>query len=155
MSQTGYTINPLTGRRIKIGGDTFNRLTFTAYDYINGELVRRANIPPPEPREFFYNIETGRLIYACTRRYYEYIRAGWEIENDYYLIPPHRSIEYLTQVAQHARNITPNLQNPSNYDTMMAVHRERLANLNMTLCRECFLAIKLEEGEYCNDCRPH
>ena len=155
MNKTGYTINPLTGRRIKIGEDTFNRLTFTAYNYINRELVRKANVPPSELQQFFYNIETDRLIYACTRRYYEYIRAEWEIEADYYLIPPYRSIEYLTQVVQRARNITPNLQNPSNYDTMMAVHRERLANLNMTLCRECFLAIKLEEGEYCNDCRPH
>ena len=63
MSQTGYTINPLTGRRIKIRGDTFTQLTFTAYDYINGELVCRANVYLPEPRQFFYNIETGRLIF--------------------------------------------------------------------------------------------
>ena len=125
---------PINWKTNQNRGDTFNQLTFTAYDYINGELVRRANVPPLELRQLFYNIETGRLIHACTRRYYEYIRAGWEIEDDYYLVLPYRSIEYLTQDDQRARNITPNLQNPSNYDNIMAVHRERLANLNITLC---------------------
>jgi hypothetical protein len=43
MLQTYYTINPLTGRQIKVGGDVFNQLTFTAYDFINEELIRRAS----------------------------------------------------------------------------------------------------------------
>ena len=34
------------------------------------------------------------------------------------------------------------------------VHRDALANLNITLCRECFLPIKMDEGEYCDSCRP-
>ena len=40
------------------------------------------------------------------------------------------------------------------YEEIMVAHRDRLAILNITLCRECFHPIKLEEGEYCDSCRP-
>jgi hypothetical protein len=40
------------------------------------------------------------------------------------------------------------------YENLMAIHGERLANLNITLCRECFIAIKIEEGEFCNEHKP-
>ena len=40
------------------------------------------------------------------------------------------------------------------YEEMMLAHRDTLANLNITLCRECLYPIKLEEGEYCDRCRP-
>ena len=32
-------INPKTGRTIRVGGNTYNRLVIMAYDFINGELV--------------------------------------------------------------------------------------------------------------------
>ena len=40
------------------------------------------------------------------------------------------------------------------YEEIMVAHRDRLAILNITLCRECFHLIKLEEGEYCDSCQP-
>ena len=40
------------------------------------------------------------------------------------------------------------------YEEIMVAHRDKLAILNITLCRECFHPIKLEEGEYCDSCRP-
>jgi hypothetical protein len=40
------------------------------------------------------------------------------------------------------------------YEEIIVAHRDRLAILNITLCRECFHPIKLEEGEYCDSCRP-
>ena len=46
MSETIYIINPETGRRIRVGGVTFNHLIFTSHDFINGELIRRATAPP-------------------------------------------------------------------------------------------------------------
>ena len=80
--------NPLTGRDILVGGITYNWLIIDAYDYINGELIRRQSAPPIAPSQYYYNIHTNRLIRRGSRRYYEYIRAGWDIEEDYYLIPP-------------------------------------------------------------------
>jgi len=151
MPQTYYTINPLTGRRIKVGGDVFNQLTFTAYDFINEELIRRASAPPIPPRQYFLNTETGCTILACSRRYRELISAGWDIEDDYYLIPPYRFAKTMARINQEAERMRPPML--PTYENIMAEHGERLANLNISLCRECFSAIKLEEGECCNDCR--
>jgi hypothetical protein len=163
-ANTRYTNNPETGRRIRIGGVTFNRLTFESHDFINGELVRRETAPPPAPRIYYYNTVTERLIRYGTRTYFELIRAGWEIEEDYYLMPPSGSLlrhevdETLAMIQNVGQEIAQrrNAQNLPlpNYENIMAVHGERLANLNITLCRECLYAIKPEDGEYCNDCRP-
>jgi hypothetical protein len=40
------------------------------------------------------------------------------------------------------------------YEKIMVAHRDKLAILNIILCRECLLPIKMEEGEYCDNCRP-
>jgi hypothetical protein len=40
MSNT-YTINPLTGRLVRIGGNTFNQLVIESHDFIDGRLVLR------------------------------------------------------------------------------------------------------------------
>ncbi|CAI2198613.1 5290_t:CDS:1, partial [Funneliformis geosporum] len=40
------------------------------------------------------------------------------------------------------------------FEQIMGAHRDRLANLNITLCKECLLPIKMDEGEYCDSCRP-
>ena len=53
MSETMYVINPETGRRIQVGGVTFNHLIFTSYDFINGELVHRATAPLLTPKQYF------------------------------------------------------------------------------------------------------
>src|SRR5271170_4137710 len=118
MAQTYYTINPLTGRRIKVGGDVFNQLTFTAYDFINEELIRRASAPPIPLRQYFLNTETGRTILAGSRRYHELISTGWDIEDDYYLIPPHRSAETMALINQKAERM--GLPMPLTYKNIMA-----------------------------------
>jgi hypothetical protein len=132
--------NPLTGRPIKIGGIVFNQLVFDAYDFINGELVRRGSAPPIPPRQYYYNTVTSRRILAGSRRYHELINANWEIEEDYYLIPPSHQ-----EVIQHIPETT--------YEQIMATHRDTLANLNITLCKECFHPIKLEDGDCCDSCK--
>ena len=139
------TINPETGRIIRIGGATFNQLIFDAYDFINGELVRRATAPPARIPERYFNVETGRIVRYGTRRYFEYINAGWEIEDDYYLIPPDWNVEYRAPARQPA---------VSTVDQLLDRHRDRLAELNISLCKECLYPIKAGEGEYCKDCTP-
>ena len=39
------------------------------------------------------------------------------------------------------------------YEEIMDVYGDTLTNLNITLCKECLLPIKIEEGEYCNSCQ--
>lgn len=146
-------INPDTGRVIRIGGATFQQLIFTNYDFINGELIRRATAPPPATRYYYYNTETGRLILAGSRRYRELINNGWDIDNDYYLIPPGvfpNNNE--TRNILHQRN---QQQIPLNYDNIMIRYKDNLDNINISLCRECFIPIEKEEGEHCTDCKPH
>ncbi|GET00655.1 hypothetical protein RCL_jg1102.t1 [Rhizophagus clarus] len=90
MSANRYTINPLTGRTIRVGGPTFNQLVIEAYDYLNSGLVRRATAPPlTEVRQSYLNIETGRMVQYGTRTYFHLIQhVGYEIIEDYYLVPP-------------------------------------------------------------------
>ncbi|GBB90495.1 hypothetical protein RclHR1_17490001 [Rhizophagus clarus] len=40
------------------------------------------------------------------------------------------------------------------FEELMVTHRDALTKLNITLCREYFHLIKLEEGEYCDSCWP-
>ncbi|RHZ54773.1 hypothetical protein Glove_423g87 [Diversispora epigaea] len=39
------------------------------------------------------------------------------------------------------------------YDEIMVVHGVTLTTLNITLCKECLIPIKIEEGKYCNSCQ--
>jgi hypothetical protein len=96
-----YTTNPLTGRTIRVGGQTFNQLVMESFDYLDGRLVRRANAPPLREREIYLNIDTGREVQFGTRTYFDLIRnAGYEIIEDYYLVPPR-----LAEVAQYNPDI--------------------------------------------------
>jgi hypothetical protein len=160
MSVRNTVINPLTGRTIRIGGSVYNQLLFDAYDHINGELVRRGTAPQLTSRQYYLNTETNRLIYARSRRYFELMRAGWDIEEDYYLIPPWRSVETEAILAEAERRFTRQVntnQSLLSYEQIMETHRDRLVELNITLCKNCFIPIKLEEEpehNYCNDCIP-
>jgi len=159
MSEIIYIINPETGRRIRVGGITFNHLIFTSHDFINGELIRRATAPPPTPRQYFLNTQTNRLIQTGSRRYHEMIRTGWDIIEDYYLIPPGELVaetiamvqDLGNEIAQRRRNVDAN--RPPTYEEIMDRHRDRLIDLNVSLCRECFIPIRME-SEYCEDCTP-
>lgn len=161
-----FVTNPLTGRTIQVGGAVFNQLVLGAYNFINGELVRREDAGPVPPREYYFNILTGRRILAGSRRYYELIRAHWDIEEDYYLIPPWIEVDVAQELMDtdrrrhinqrevgNSRQTQPS-HSPITYEQIMAIHRDTLTNLNISLCRECFHPIKMEEGEYCDSCRP-
>ena len=160
MVETIYVTNPETGRRIQVGGVTFNYLIFTSYDFINNELVRRATAPPQTPRQYFFNTQTNRSIRGGSRRYHEMIRAGWDIIEDYYLIPSGEPVaetiamvqELGNQIAQRRQE---NLNQPPTYEQLMDRHRDRLIDLNISLCRECFIPIERKDGkEHCNECLP-
>jgi hypothetical protein len=155
--ERAFVTNPLTGRTIQVGGTTFNRLTFEAYDYINGELIRRESAGPVPPREYYYNILTGRRILACSRRYYELIRANWDIEDDYYLIPPWIEVDVAQELMNGNRiqDLIQRERRPVTYEQIMDTHRDTLASLNISLCRECYMPIKKENNttEYCEECR--
>ena len=143
MSETMHVVNPETGRRIQVGGVTFNHLIFTSYDFINEELVRRATAPPPTPRQYFLNTQTNRLIQASSRRYHKMIRTGWDIIEDYYLIPPGEPVaetiamvqDLGNEIARRRRIVDAN--RPPTYEEIMDRHRVRLTDLNVSLCREC------------------
>ena len=40
------------------------------------------------------------------------------------------------------------------YEQLMNRYRDRLIELNISLCQECLIPIGIEEGEYCNECVP-
>lgn len=155
-----YTRNPLTGRVIRIGGNTFNQLVMDAYDFIGGRLVRRQNAPPPLEVPRYFNIDTGRMVRYGTRTYFSLINAGYEFVEDYYLVPSR-----LVEVAISSPHILrENPQNAGNRLEQMAVerrgyileefHRARLEQINLELCRECLMPEnpnELAEG-LCREC---
>jgi hypothetical protein len=146
-----YVTNPLTGRIIRMGGPTFCRLLYHDCDFINGELIQRNNTPPIQEARYL-NTETNRLITFGSRRYHQLIHAGWEIENDYYLTPPWRSAEVHARALADIVAPEPARRIPMTYEQLMDKHRNSLIELNITLCRECLHPIKIEEGEYCEQC---
>jgi hypothetical protein len=164
-----FVTNPLTGRLIKIGGTVFNQLVFEAYDFINGELIRRDSAPPIPPREYYYNIITRRRVLSGSKRYHDLLNDNWNIECDYYLIPPwinintmpeqSRRTDILPEMRQSVASSSANHRQSDRsitYEQIMNRHRDTLNNLNITLCKECFIPIrKIEDTtkDYCNECR--
>ena len=183
MSTNSYTTNPLTGRTIRVGGPTFNQLVMGAYDYIDGRLVRRATAPSPpaEPRNYL-NVETGRMVQWGTRTYFMLIRdAGYEIIEDYYLVPPRfafvawRSPSLLRayNTEQRIEALDEALDRLHHEIELEATHQfveprqsradnqqreaqlRRLTELNIALCRECQMPVNLNElpeNGLCEDC---
>ncbi|GES99913.1 hypothetical protein GLOIN_2v1878227 [Rhizophagus clarus] len=47
-----------------------------------------------------------------------------------------------------------NLFHSLTYEQLINRYHNRLTKLNISLCRECFIPIGKEEGEYCNECVP-
>ncbi|GBC15354.1 hypothetical protein RIR_jg14754.t1 [Rhizophagus irregularis DAOM 181602=DAOM 197198] len=82
-----YITNPITGRPIRVGGDTFNRIVMESHDYIDGRLVRRQTVPPPPQEQPVYlNTDTGRYIQHGTRTYHRLVESDYEVVEDYYLV---------------------------------------------------------------------
>ncbi|RHZ81722.1 hypothetical protein Glove_117g588 [Diversispora epigaea] len=133
-----------TGREIRFGGAIFNRLIQDQYDYINGELVRRNNAPPRRLRSYFFNTITHRRVIGGGRRYFELVNNGWNIENDYYLVPP-------LVISDPDPNPDAVRRNPVTFEGLISVYEESLKKCNMTLCRECFIPITLGINEYCEE----
>lgn len=89
-----YITNPLTGRQIQYGGNTFNRLIAQGYQVIDWRLVQRqANDPIIQTRQQYYNIETGRMVQENSRTYQFLLSHGYHTlrndinEVDYYIVP--------------------------------------------------------------------
>ncbi|CAG8581203.1 2714_t:CDS:2, partial [Scutellospora calospora] len=40
------------------------------------------------------------------------------------------------------------------YEEIMNTHKNRLAKLNIDLCRRCLYPIKVKDREYCDSCQP-
>ncbi|GBB97597.1 hypothetical protein RclHR1_30080001 [Rhizophagus clarus] len=47
-----------------------------------------------------------------------------------------------------------NLFHSLTYEQLINKYHDRLIKLNISLCRECFIPIGKEKGEYCNECVP-
>jgi hypothetical protein len=164
-----YTTNPLTGRAIRIGGNTFNRLVMESHDFINGGLVLRQNVNlPPEPPQYLNTI-TGRMVRHGTRTYFQLFEAGYDLVEDYYLVAPGEPElnDLIYELATRwTRRLTfheiDSLRTDINYsadlrdtaDRVLAellenegtprpqtleAHAPRLAELNVALCRECLM----------------
>jgi hypothetical protein len=120
---------------------------YEGYDFINEILIRRKTAPSPEIRIFVHNVATDRSILVGRRQYKSYIRAGWRLDEDESILyPPENTNAYNPgHVPQNA---------PTTYEEIMAIHRERLMDLNITLCWECLYAINIEGGEYCEEHKP-
>jgi hypothetical protein len=178
-----YTNNPLTGRQIRIGGVTFNQLIMDAYDFIDGRLIRRQNAPPLLEVRSYFNIDTGRRVRYGTRTYTWLIDQCYEIFEDYYLIPPHLvetamshpevlqeeyphfivdRLEYLAdEIDQQRRTARDEIiarlyinQDERHYRTLEE-YKDRLAEINIELCRECFMPEnpnELSEDRLCREC---
>ena len=176
MSANRYTTNPLTGRTIRVGGPTFNQLVMEAYDYIDGRLVRRAIAPLPSAKQDSYlNVETGRMVQWGTRTYFSLIQAGYEIIEDYYLIPSRfATVAWIDPSLLHIQDTQVRLERlnfallrqhlfirrfgqfieqrrhqADNQQWVDNQQREaqlrRLTELNIALCRECQMPVNLNE----------
>lgn len=138
-----YTVNPLTARPIRIGGPTFNQLIIEAYDFLDGRLVRRvtAGSPPSVPRQY-YNVRTGRMVQEGSRTFQLLTNfGGYNVEENYYLIPPSYYVQDTINTAIDAGN---ELEQQRRL-------RNQLTEIGLTLCRDCQMPIKIGE-ELCDEC---
>lgn len=155
-----YTINPLTGRPILVGGPTFNRLVIEAYDYIDRGLVRRTSAPPlnDEPLHRYLNTVTGRMVQEGSRTF-QFLtnQLRYNIIENYYLLPPNaihidRDVMDTIQVALDAGNeIMQQHREVQDNHRIREQQMSRLAELNITLCRDCQMPIKAD-SELCDEC---
>ena len=112
-----YITNPITGRPIRIGGDTYNRIVIESHDYIDGRLVRRQTAPPPQEQPVYLNTDTGRYVRRGTRTYHRLIESDYEVVEDYYLV--HSEEEELIEEI-----INETLYNEENHDSRRLTFNE-------------------------------
>jgi len=112
-----YITNPITGRPIRIGGDTYNRIVIESHDYIDGRLVRRQTAPPPQEQPVYLNTDTGRYVRRGTRTYHRLIESDYEVVEDYYLV--HSEEE---ELIEEIINVT--LYNEENHDSRRLTFNE-------------------------------
>ncbi|GBC48499.2 hypothetical protein RIR_jg25055.t1 [Rhizophagus irregularis DAOM 181602=DAOM 197198] len=158
-----YITNPITGRPIRVGGDTFNRIVMESHDYIDGRLVRRQTVPPPpqeQPDYYLVHSKEEELIEEIINetRYNEenldgqrltfndiqQIRAAIQADQDEY-------DDFILQ--QDTTNGTPS-SGPSGHPRTLEDHAPRLAELNIELCRECLMPVSPSDliDKLCKDC---
>ncbi|GET61943.1 hypothetical protein RIR_jg11945.t1 [Rhizophagus irregularis DAOM 181602=DAOM 197198] len=168
-----YIANPITGRPIIIGGDTFNRIVMESHDYIDGRLVYRQTAPPPEEQPVL-------------------IESDYEVVEDYYLVH-YEEEELIEEIINETRYNEKNLDGqrltfndiqeiraaiqadqdeyddfilqqdmtngipssgPSGRPRTLEDHILRLAELNIELCRECLMPVSSSDltDKLCKDC---
>jgi hypothetical protein len=98
-----YITNPITGRQIQYGGNTFNRLIAQGYQVIDWRLVQRQTDndgnPINQTRLQYHNIETGRMVTENSRTYHFLLSHGYHTlrdsfnEDNYYIIPDNLRLE--------------------------------------------------------------
>lgn len=174
-----YINNPLTGRQIRVGGNVFNRLILESHDFIDGRLVLRQDVSPPQDPPQYLNVNTGRMVQHGTRTYFGLFDARYEIIEDYYLIAPDDQ-ELIDAIImedhQGGRRLTYNDINTiraelneiysinfaewirrgerSRNPRTLEDHAPRLAAINVALCQECLMPENpsdLTDG-CCKDC---
>ncbi|GBC51809.2 hypothetical protein RIR_jg26466.t1 [Rhizophagus irregularis DAOM 181602=DAOM 197198] len=166
-----YIANPITGRPIIIGGDTFNRIVMKSHDYIDGRLIRRQTAPPPEEQPVYLNTDTGRYVRCGTRTYHRLIESDYEVVEDYYLVH-YEEEELIEEIINETRYNEENLDDeyddfilqqdttdmttigPSGHPRTLKDHAPRLAELNIELCRECLMPVSPSDltDKLCKDC---
>src|SRR5918912_566401 len=94
-----YITNPITGRQIQYGGNTFNRLIAQGYQVIDWRLTygqRQTDNdgnPIIQTRLQYHNVETGRMVQENSRTYQFLLSHGYHTlrdsinEDNYYIIP--------------------------------------------------------------------
>ncbi|GBC44008.2 hypothetical protein GLOIN_2v1783661 [Rhizophagus irregularis DAOM 181602=DAOM 197198] len=188
-----YITNPITGRPIRVGGDTFNRIVMESHDYIDESLVRRQTaLPPPQEQPVYLNTDTGRYIQHGTRTYHRLVKSDYEVVENYYLVR-YEEEELIEEIINETRYNEENLDGqrltfndiqqiraaiqadqdeyddfilqqdmtngtpssgPSGRPRTLKDHALKFAELNIELCRKCFIPVSPSDltDKLCKDC---
>ncbi|GBC13823.2 hypothetical protein GLOIN_2v1785553 [Rhizophagus irregularis DAOM 181602=DAOM 197198] len=153
-----YITNPITGRPIRVGGDTFNRIVMESHDYIDGRLVRRQTVPPPPQEQPVYlNTDTGRYIQHGTRTYHRLVESDYEVVEDYYLVHSEEE-ELIDEIINETRYNEENLDGQrltfNNIQQIRAAIQADQDEYDDFILQECLMPVSPSDltDKLCKDC---